>query len=404
MIPRTAAARVLHTALAVYTPDARRATSACGALATKMTGTSSFVTDTSTPPPTADTTPTKTDEITGRPARSAYAVPVTAKRPKARAVTNVTSHTIRVNHRPITSVSKIAPTTVARYQGLLRLSAGRFPIRKSRMKPPPNPISSAKVDNPTMSQWCSSSLDARNDPTSAFTPTVSKANHNGVLVARSGRNFMCAQRRIAPDFKSSAHEPSDDAVAAHGYHGTVGDATGDRSRHFPAIEKKHGEPIKVWIERLNDLGDAKYPEQIAYLRENHGFSQAHANALVMYVRGSASSKRFVTPEAYFKSLDPATAGTAREIFEVLGKSFPRTELVVAWNQPMLRLGTQYVFGLSAAKKHLTLNPFSSSALEECTDLLEGYEVNKKTFKVPVGWKVNARLLRALVKARLTEIS
>ena len=64
---------------------------------------------------------------------------------------------------------------------------------------------------------------------------------------------------------------------------------GDRTKFFPAIEKKHGGPIAIWIERLKDLGDAKYPEQIAYLRENHAFSQAHANALVMYARGSTSS-------------------------------------------------------------------------------------------------------------------
>jgi len=62
-------------------------------------------------------------------------------------------------------------------------------------------------------------------------------------------------------------------------------ASGDRSVHFPAIEKKHGAPITKWIKLLEKLGDAKYPEQIAFLREKHGFSQAHANALVMYVRG-----------------------------------------------------------------------------------------------------------------------
>jgi len=62
-------------------------------------------------------------------------------------------------------------------------------------------------------------------------------------------------------------------------------ASGDRSAHFPVIEKKHGGPISLWIECVNDLGKAKYEEQIAFLRENHGFSQAHANALAMYVRG-----------------------------------------------------------------------------------------------------------------------
>jgi uncharacterized protein YdhG (YjbR/CyaY superfamily) len=34
--------------------------------------------------------------------------------------------------------------------------------------------------------------------------------------------------------------------------------------------------------------------------------------------------------------------------------------------------------------------------------LAGYKVNKTTFIVPVDWKVDAALLRAMVKARLAE--
>ena len=65
----------------------------------------------------------------------------------------------------------------------------------------------------------------------------------------------------------------------------------DRSKHFAAIEKKHGEKAAVWLKRLKDLKTDKYQEQISFLRENHGFSQAHANALVMYHRGSKSSNK-----------------------------------------------------------------------------------------------------------------
>ena len=67
-------------------------------------------------------------------------------------------------------------------------------------------------------------------------------------------------------------------------------ADGDRSKFFPAIEKKHGEKIQYWINLLRELETTKYPEQIAYLKEDHGFSQAHANALVMYARGSTIRK------------------------------------------------------------------------------------------------------------------
>jgi len=128
---------------------------------------------------------------------------------------------------------------------------------------------------------------------------------------------------------------------------------GDRSKFFPVIEKKHGGPISIWIDRLRELGDAKYPEQIAFLRENHGFSQAHANALVMYVRGSTSSKRFDTPAAYFKTLEPSTAKKIKEIFSSITSTYSDLQL---------------------------------------------------TFKVPFDWKVDGALMRAIVKDRLAELS
>jgi len=122
----------------------------------------------------------------------------------------------------------------------------------------------------------------------------------------------------------------------------------DRSKHFAAIEKKHGEKATVWLKRLKDLKTDKYQEQIAFLRENHGFSQAHANALVMYHRGSKSSNKFGTPENYFKTIDPQVAKTIKKIFAAVTAKHKNLELVMAWNQPMLRLGTGYIVGVTGA--------------------------------------------------------
>ena len=177
---------------------------------------------------------------------------------------------------------------------------------------------------------------------------------------------------------------------------------GDRSQFFPAIEKKHGLPVSHWLSELSELGEAKYPEQIAYLRENHGFSQTHANAVVMHFRGSTTSKRFSTPKQYFAQLDPQKKKTAELIFSTVMEKYPKLELVIAWNQPMLRIDGKYVFGLSTSKNHLTLNPFSTDVLESMESKLSGYKVNKNTFVVPVDWKVDAALLRAIVKARIAE--
>ena len=45
-----------------------------------------------------------------------------------------------------------------------------------------------------------------------------------------------------------------------------------REAHFPAIEKKYGEKMAYWFKVMAKLEGKKYPEQIAHLRENYGFS------------------------------------------------------------------------------------------------------------------------------------
>lgn len=182
------------------------------------------------------------------------------------------------------------------------------------------------------------------------------------------------------------------------------DASGDRTKLFPAIEHKHGGPISKWIKMVRDLGDVKYSDQLALLQNDFNFSRSHANAVVMFVRGSTTSKRYSSPEEYFSSIDTAAAQTARKIFTAIRTSFPKLDLVMAWNQPMLKLDKSYVFGLSTAKNHLTINPFSKDVIDSFADELCEFGVNKHTFKVPIGWNVNTKLLRRVVKARLDELS
>ncbi|MGB4325218.1 MAG: DUF4287 domain-containing protein [Candidatus Nanopelagicales bacterium] len=177
----------------------------------------------------------------------------------------------------------------------------------------------------------------------------------------------------------------------------------DRSSYFPAIEKKHGLPMSHWFDQMSEISDWKYPDQIAFLRENHGFSQAHANALVLYCRGSKSARRYDTFEEFLAPLDSVKQETLKEIFAAITSKFPKAELVIAWNQPMLKLRGQYVFGASASTHHLVLAPISTEVLETFKPRLEGYVVNKKTFRVPVDWKVNKKLLQDMARARIADI-
>ena len=161
--------------------------------------------------------------------------------------------------------------------------------------------------------------------------------------------------------------------------------------------------MSYWFGQMAEIAERKYPEQIAFLRENHGFSQAHANALVMYSRGSKSSRRFNTFDDYLKPLDETKRKTLKTIFTTILKANPDMELVIAWNQPMVKYGKDYVFGVTALTNHLLMASWSKDVLEEFAPRLRDYIINKKTIQIPVDWKVDKKLILDMVAARRAEV-
>ena len=177
----------------------------------------------------------------------------------------------------------------------------------------------------------------------------------------------------------------------------------DRESFFPKIEKKHGQPMKYWFQVMKDLEGQKYPEQVAFLKEEHGFSQAHANALVMYSRGSLSSKRFDSMEGFLKNEDADKRKTIKKIFKVIQDKYPKCELVIAWNKPMIKMNDKYVFGVATTKNYILLAPFDSDTIDALRPRLKDYKVNKKTIEVPSDWKVDEKLLLTIVKESINNV-
>ncbi len=177
----------------------------------------------------------------------------------------------------------------------------------------------------------------------------------------------------------------------------------DRASYFPIIEKRYGEPMKYWHEVMKNLKEYKYPEAIAYLKENYGFSQAHANALVMYSRGSKSSKKFSNLEQYLKEYDATKKKTVKAILKTFTDRYPKSEVVIAWNKPMIKIGDDYIFTVTVLKNHLLLAPWGDDVLETFRPKLKEYVVKKKTFQVPVDWKIDQKLLLAMAAARIKQI-
>lgn len=178
---------------------------------------------------------------------------------------------------------------------------------------------------------------------------------------------------------------------------------GNRADSFPVIEKKYGKPVAYWFQQLSKLNDAKYADQISLLREKHGFTQAHANTIVMYHRGSTSTQRHSSVDELLNSMGDKHEALARKILNHIMRAFPSLELVVSWNQPMLKYGKDYVIGISASKNHLTIGPWGTDVIENFSSHFAGLKTNKKTFQVPLDWKIDTKLLMKIVQYRLDEL-
>ena len=92
----------------------------------------------------------------------------------------------------------------------------------------------------------------------------------------------------------------------------------------------------------------------------------------------------------------------RTIFKAITTKYPKAELVIAWNQPMIKIDGHYVFGASASSKHISISPWSADVIAAFAHKMEDLVVKKKTIGVPNDWDVDTKLILALVKARLAE--
>lgn len=178
---------------------------------------------------------------------------------------------------------------------------------------------------------------------------------------------------------------------------------GDRTRHWPAIERRYGRPIADWLELIAERSAQRYPDQLAFLMEEHGFSRAHANAVVMYARGSTTSRRYATLDDYLADKDPVGAATVRAIFDGLVVRHPGSQVEIAWNQPFLTLDGRRLLSVGVLQGHLLAAPWNVEVLDafraELTDA-HGLTVNRKTFRLPLDWTVDTALLDGIVAAEL----
>jgi uncharacterized protein YdhG (YjbR/CyaY superfamily) len=123
----------------------------------------------------------------------------------------------------------------------------------------------------------------------------------------------------------------------------------------------------------------------------------------MHQPRSRKRPKFNSVEEYLASLDATKECTVRSVIDFILTQFPELESKISWNVPTIHRNGKYVAGVCAYKHHLTFSPWSPRVIEDFKVRLGEFVVFKNCFQIPVDWKIDRKLVKGLVRARLAEL-
>jgi uncharacterized protein len=113
--------------------------------------------------------------------------------------------------------------------------------------------------------------------------------------------------------------------------------------------------------------------------------------------------KFNSIEEYLASVDVVKERTLRSVLDLILAQFPELESKFSWNVPTIHRNGKYVVGVCAYQNHLTFSPWSPRVIADFKVRLGKFVLFKNCFQIPVDWKIDRKLVKDLVRARLAEL-
>ena len=107
---------------------------------------------------------------------------------------------------------------------------------------------------------------------------------------------------------------------------------------------------------------------------------------------------------YLGGLPPAEKAALERVRAVVAAAAPEAEEGRSYGMPAFIYAGRPLLGFGAAKKHLSIFPFSPAAVEAVSDRLGGFDLAKGTIRFTPDRPVPEDVLLDLVRARLHEIT
>lgn len=110
-----------------------------------------------------------------------------------------------------------------------------------------------------------------------------------------------------------------------------------------------------------------------------------------------------TVDDYLGGLDEPARNAFARVRDLVMEVVPDAEQGTSYGMPALRYRQKPVLGFRAAKKHLSVFPFSPAAVDAVRDRLAGFDLSKGTLRFTATTPLPDDVVRDLVRHRVTEI-
>jgi uncharacterized protein YdhG (YjbR/CyaY superfamily) len=114
--------------------------------------------------------------------------------------------------------------------------------------------------------------------------------------------------------------------------------------------------------------------------------------------------RMGTVDDYFGTLDAETRAALERIRTLVLEIVPQTYQGSSYGMAALKHKDKGLLGFAAAKRHLSVFPFSSRVVDEVRDRLAGFDLSKGTIRFTVEKPLPDEVVPDVVILRLAEIN
>ena len=114
--------------------------------------------------------------------------------------------------------------------------------------------------------------------------------------------------------------------------------------------------------------------------------------------------KFATLQEFYNSLPKDQETAIRRFADYVETTYPDLELVLAWNQPMFKLGKKYLIGFMPAKNHINLLTMTNTPVTHFSERLSAYRHGTRSISVPFDWNIDEELIKDILLFRAEEES